>query len=149
MANCAQLINCLNSLYLAHEDRFVRDSSWSCLCNVCRPSGRPGPAPPNSPLLRSTTIATAKPASFWGLRGSASLHGKQLVITAVNPNVKHALQAQIVTRGARVNSGKATILTASDIHAHNTFDQKSAVVPQEKDVQLKGESLSFRFPLRR
>jgi len=23
MANCAQLINCLNSLYLAHEDRFV------------------------------------------------------------------------------------------------------------------------------
>ena len=23
MANCAQLINCLNSLYLAHEDKFV------------------------------------------------------------------------------------------------------------------------------
>ena len=22
MANCAQLINCLNSLYLAHEDKF-------------------------------------------------------------------------------------------------------------------------------
>jgi len=23
MANCAQLVNCLNSLYLAHEDKFV------------------------------------------------------------------------------------------------------------------------------
>jgi alpha-L-arabinofuranosidase len=60
--------------------------------------------------------------------------------------VKDPLQAQIVTRGARVNSGKATILTAPDIHAHNTFDQKRAVAPQEKDVQLKGESVSFTFP---
>jgi alpha-N-arabinofuranosidase len=68
------------------------------------------------------------------------------VITAVNPNVRDSLQSQIMTRGARVNSGKATILTASDIHAHNSFDQRRAVIPQEKDMQLKGESLSFTFP---
>ncbi len=145
MANCAQLINCLNSLYLAHENRFVVTPVGHVFAMYAAHQGGEG--------VRTEFSAPAihydrdgKAASFWGLRGSASLHGKQLVITAVNPNVKDALQAQIVTRGARVNSGKATILTASDIHAHNTFDQKSAVVPQEKDVQLKGESLSFTFP---
>jgi alpha-N-arabinofuranosidase len=145
MANCAQLINCLNSLYLAHENRFVVTPVGHVFAMYAAHQGGEG--------VRTEFSAPAihydrdgKAASFWGLRGSASVHGKQLVVTAVNPNVKDPLQAQIVTRGARVNSGKATILTASDIHAHNTFDQKRAVAPQEKDVQLKGESVSFTFP---
>jgi alpha-N-arabinofuranosidase len=145
MANCAQLINCLNSLYLAHEDRFVVTPVGHVFAMYAAHQG--------GESVRTEFSAPAihydrdgKTASFWGLRGSASLHGKELVLTAVNPNVKDSLQAQIVTHGARVNSGKATVLTASDIHAHNTFDQRRAVVPQEKDVQVKGESVSFTFP---
>jgi alpha-N-arabinofuranosidase len=87
-----------------------------------------------------------KPASFWALRGSASLHDKQLVVTTVNTNVKDALETQILVRGARVSSAEATVLTASDIHAHNTFDQREAVAPKTQHVEAKGDTLTFRVP---
>jgi alpha-N-arabinofuranosidase len=87
-----------------------------------------------------------KPASFWGLRGSTSLHDKQLIVTAVNTNLKDGLEAQIVVRGARVSSGEATVLTASDIHARNTFEQRQAVTPKTEHMQTKGDTLTFRFP---
>jgi alpha-L-arabinofuranosidase len=38
------------------------------------------------------------------------------------------------------------VLTAPEIHAHNTFDQKQAVIPQERELQDKGSSLTFTFP---
>jgi alpha-N-arabinofuranosidase len=87
-----------------------------------------------------------EPASFWGLRGSASLHDKQLVVTAVNTNVKDALETQIVVRGARVGASQATVLTAPDIHARNTFEQRRAVTPKTQQVGVKGDTLTFRFP---
>jgi alpha-N-arabinofuranosidase len=43
MANCAQLINCLNSLYLAHEDKFCNPGR-SRVRDVCRTPGRAGVA---------------------------------------------------------------------------------------------------------
>ena len=145
MANCAQLINCLNSLYLAHEDRFVVTPVGHVFAMYSAHQGGQN--------VRSEFSAPAihydrdgKPGYFWGLRGSASLHGKELVLTAVNPNVKEPIDAQIVTRGVRVKSGNATVLTASDIHAHNTFDQREVVVPRSKAMELKGDALHFTFP---
>jgi alpha-N-arabinofuranosidase len=145
VACCAQLINCLNSLYLAHEDKF-------CVTPVGHVFAMYA-AHQNGQSLRSEFSAPAvhynrdgKPASFWGLRGSASLHDKQLVITAVNTNVKDAVETQIVVRGARISSGEATVLTASDVHARNTFEQPQAVTPKTQPVEVKGENLVFRFP---
>jgi alpha-L-arabinofuranosidase len=145
MANCAQLINCLNSLYLAHEDHFVVTPVGHVFAMyAAHQGGESVRAEFSAPAIHYDR--DGKPASFWGLRGASSLHGKQLVITAVNPNVKESLDAQIATHGARVNSGNATVLTAPDIHAHNTFDRKTVVVPQTKEMQIKGQSLTFTFP---
>ncbi len=144
MANCAQLINCLNSLYLAHENRFVVTPVGHVFAMYAAHQGGEGVrAEFSAPAIHYDR--DGKPASFWGLRGSASLHGKELVVTAVNPNVKSPVEVQIVTRGARVNSGKATVLTAPDIHAHNTFEQKQAVVPQSKDIDVRNGALTFTF----
>jgi alpha-N-arabinofuranosidase len=87
-----------------------------------------------------------KPASFWGLRGSASLHDKELTVTVVNPSVSDARAAEIVIRGATVKSGSATVLTNSDIHAHNTFVQKNVIVPETKNVEIKAAALNYVFP---
>jgi alpha-N-arabinofuranosidase len=145
MANCAQLINCLNSLYLAHEGHFVVTPVGHVFAMyAAHQGGESVRAEFSAPAIHYER--DGRPASFWGLRGAASLHGKELVITAVNPNVKDAVEAQILTRGARVSSGKATVLTAPEIHAHNTFDQKQAVIPQERELQVKGSSLTFTFP---
>ena len=42
MANCAQLINCLNSLYLAHEDKFCVTPVGHIVFHVCSTPGRTG-----------------------------------------------------------------------------------------------------------
>jgi alpha-L-arabinofuranosidase len=38
------------------------------------------------------------------------------------------------------------VLTAADIHARNTFEQRQAVTPKPEHVEIKGDSLTFRFP---
>jgi len=64
----------------------------------------------------------------------------------VNPSVKDALSAQINIHGAKASSGEATILTAADIHAHNTFEDRNAVTPKTQKIEASGGALNFRFP---
>src|SRR5260370_34336805 len=71
-----------------------------------------------------------KPTSFWGLKGSASLLDKNLVLTAVNPDVSHELEARIMIRGAQAKSVLATVLTAAVIHAANTVEERKAGCPR-------------------
>jgi alpha-N-arabinofuranosidase len=145
VACCAQLINCLNSLYLAHEDEFcVTPVGHVFAMYAAHQNGQSLRSEFSSPSVHYDR--DGKPASFWALRGSASLQDKQLVVTAVNTNVKDVLETQIVVRGARVSSGEATVLTASDIHARNTFEQRQAVIPKTQRVEVKGDTLTFRVP---
>ena len=87
-----------------------------------------------------------KPATFWGLRGSASLNQKNLCLTVVNPHVSEARETEIVLRGAGLRSGSVTTLTHSDIHAHNTFEQREIVVPQTKQLKIAAGSVVLTFP---
>lgn len=144
MANCAQLINCLNSLYLAHQDSF-------CITPVghvfdmysAHQGGQSLRTIFSAPTI--TYNRDGKSASFWGLKGSASLRNKELVLTIVNPSVEQPREAEIVIRGARVASGKLSVLSSSDIHAHNSFQQRDVVKPVEQPVQLTGASLNVAF----
>jgi alpha-N-arabinofuranosidase len=145
MAACAQLINCLNSLYLAHEDRFVITPVGHLFSLYSSHQG--------GQALRSIFSAPTidydrdgKPASFWGLKGSASLREKDLTLTVVNPHVSQARETEIGVRGASLKSGSATTLTHSDIHARNTFDHRDVVIPQTKGVDIKSQTLNYTFP---
>jgi alpha-L-arabinofuranosidase len=144
MANCAQLINCLNSLYLAHEDRFVVTPVGHVFAMYAAHQGGQG----LRTIFSAPTISydrDGKPASFWGLKGSASLRDKDLTLTVVNPDVSQARDAQILVRGAKLKTATATVLTNSDIHAHNTFADKNVVVPRTQSAEIKGDVLNFRF----
>lgn len=145
LAACAQLINCLNSLYLANEDQF-------CVTPVGH-IFRMYAAHQGGQSLRTIFLSPevhydrdGKPATFWGLKGSASLHGKELVLTVVNPDISQPREAEIGVRGGSIKSGTATILTAGDIHAHNSFEHPDAVVPTTKDVAVRGPGLTWTFP---
>jgi alpha-L-arabinofuranosidase len=145
MANCAQLINCLNSLYLAHEDKFCVTPVGHVFAMYAAHQG--------GQALRTIFSAPAvtydrdgKPASFWGLKGSASLHDKELVLTVVNPHVSEARETQIGIRGATLKSGTATTLTHPDIHAHNTFGQRDLVIPQTKTLDVQRRDPAYSFP---
>ncbi|MFI5071708.1 MAG: alpha-N-arabinofuranosidase [Terriglobales bacterium] len=144
MANCAQLINCLNSLYLAHEDKFCVTPVGHVFAMYMAHQGgqalRTAFSAPNVGYDRD-----GKPASFWGLNGSASLQDKNLVLTVVNPHVTEARETEIGIRGGGIKSGTATTLTNADIHAHNSFGQRDVVVPQTKEVTGNGSVLTYTF----
>ncbi len=145
MAACAQLINCLNSLYLAHEDRFVVTPVGHVFSLYASHQGAQG----LRTIFSAPTIEydrDGKPASFWGLKGSASLRDRELTLTVVNPHVSRAQESEIGIRGAGLKSGSATTLSHSDIHAHNSFDYKSEVIPQTRVLDAKGRTLNYVFP---
>lgn len=144
MANCAQLINCLNSLYLAHEDKFVITPVGHVFAMYAgHQNGQAVRTIFSAPQI--TYERDGKPATFWGLNGSASLHDKTLFLTVVNPDVSRPRETEIVLRGASIKSGQATVLASRDIHAHNTFDQLNNVVPQVSTMKV-GDPVVFTFP---
>ncbi len=144
MANCAQLINCLNSLYLAHDEKFCVTPVGHVFAMYAEHQG--------GQSLRTIFSAPditydrdGKSARFWGLKGSASLRDRQLVLTVVNPDVSAEREAGILVRGASIQSGSATTLTHTDIHAHNTFEQRNVIAPQGRSVNGKGGTLNYSF----
>jgi alpha-L-arabinofuranosidase len=145
MGNCAQLINCLNSLYLAHEDRFVVTPVGHIFDLY---SGHQG-----GESVRAVFSAPevqydrdGKPATFFGLNGSASLHGKDLLLTVVNPDSRPSHEASISLSGASVASATGRVLTSSDIHACNTFTTHDAVAPRPTDVSVRSGAFTHTFP---
>jgi alpha-N-arabinofuranosidase len=66
-----------------------------------------------------------------GLNGSASLAGKRLILTVTNPDLNSERDAEIAIRGAKAGSVKATLIAADDVHAHNSFEEPSRVVPRD------------------
>ncbi len=145
MAACAQLVNCLNSLFLSRGDKFATTPVFNVFEMYAAHQG--------GTALRSEFTSPevwydrdGKPASFAGLRGSASLKGKTLTLTAVNPDVSQPREAEIVLRGAKASSAKAFVVAENDIHAHNTLEQPDQVKTRNANVRLHADSLSFTFP---
>jgi alpha-N-arabinofuranosidase len=145
LASPAQLINCLNSLFLANEDKF-------CVTPVGHVFGMYAAHQDGQAVRTIVSVPMAsyvrdgKPASFWGLASSASLRDKDLVLTVVNPHVSETRETEITVRCADIRSGTATVLTSSDLHARNTFDQRNEVIPQRKDVSSTGKTVTIQIP---
>jgi alpha-N-arabinofuranosidase len=145
MANCAQLINCLNSLYLAHEDKFVVTSVGRVFeLYASHQGGKSLRTEFSAPNLRDDR--DGKTASYWGLKGSASVRGNELTVTAVNPSPTEPRLAEISLRGATVESGNMTFLSHSDIHAHNTFEHRDVIMLQTKSLHTAGGTVVVEIP---
>jgi alpha-N-arabinofuranosidase len=144
-AACAQLINGINALFLAHEDKFTTTPNFNVFEMYAAHQG--------GTALRTEFSAPearydrdGKPGSFWGLKGSASLKGKTLTLTAVNPDISQPRETEIVLRGAKAVSAKAWVVAETDIHAHNTLEQPDQVKTRSAEVSLRPGVLSFTFP---
>jgi alpha-N-arabinofuranosidase len=85
-------------------------------------------------------------APFWGLNGSASQKGNAVTLTVVNPSLDSSLQTQIVLRGRKVRDASGSVLTASDMHAHNTFDRPDAIKTAPLNAMLSDGSVVVSFP---
>jgi len=145
MAAIAQLVNCLQSLFLADGDRFIVTPTYHVFAMHAAHQGadavRTLVSAPRVPHLRD-----GKPASFWGLNGSASVKDRQVVVTAVNPSASDARETEIVVRGAAIASARATVLTAGVMNAHNSFETPDVVKPAEAPIRVVGGSAIITLP---
>ena len=144
MANVAQLINCLHSLFLAHEDKFILTPTFHVF-EMFMPhmGGRAVRAVFSAPEVQYTRVD--KPAEFWGLSGSASVNGKQITLTVTNPHLSEARETEIAVRGARATAAQARVLSMPDVHAHNTFENPNVVQPHNDQATVAAGVVSYRF----
>jgi len=141
MCNVAQLVNNIHTLFLAREDRFAVTPIFHVFDMYKAHQG--------GQALRF--ISDAPAVSFgagktlWGLTGSASLRGKNLVITVVNSHASQERTAQVVLRGASAQCCRATVLASGDIHARNDFENPRAVEPKEEPANVSGSKFVWTF----
>ena len=145
MSNVAQLVNNLHCLFLAREDQFVVTPNYHVFRMYADHRG--------ARCVRAQFAAAAHSArddgrdwSVTGLAGSASIQGKTLVLTAVNTDASGPLETEIVLRGAVARSGRVSVLSHSDIHAHNTFSNPGVVQVREENIEARGSAFTHTFP---
>ncbi len=144
MANVAQLINNLHSLFLARGDKFTTTPNFHVFeMYAAHQSGRSLRTAFSVPAVGGRA---GREATLPGLAGSASLKGKELILTVVNPHAREAREAEIVIRGAAVKFARLRVLRSDDIHARNTFDAPRAIEPLESVVPAGGPTIVHRFP---
>lgn len=145
MANVAQLINCLHSLFLAHEDKFIVTPTFHVFEMFMPHMGAKAVrAVFSAPEVQYTRIDKA--AEFWGLSGSASLNGKQLTLTVTNPHLSEVRDAEIAVRGGRPAAVQVRVLAMPDVRSHNTFENPGVVQPRNDTAALTDGTISYRFP---
>jgi alpha-L-arabinofuranosidase len=145
VATCAQLVNNLNALFLCHEDRFFATPNFYVFEMYAAHQGAQSLGTefgaPGIHFDRDGTDTT-----FWGLNGSASRKGNTVTLTMVNPSLSSPLDTQIALRGGDATAATGMVLNASDMHAHNTFDQPNTVKSVPLAVSVNGGLLTVTIP---
>ncbi len=145
IATNAQLVNNINAVFLAHEDKFVTTPNYHVFSMYAdHAGGRNLRTEFTAPSVRYTRDGQA--AQFWGLNGSVSQKGNKLTLTVVNPDLENSIETQIALRGGQIKDVTGTLLTASDMHAHNTFDAPDSVKPAPLPVRISDGAAMVRFP---
>lgn len=140
MANAAQLVNNIHTSFLAVGNRFTVTPIYHVFHMYADHQG--GTSVRTE--ITSDRLSSAAAAGLPSLSGSCSIQGKKAVLTVVNSEINAAKHAAIHVRGTNIASIRATVLTSSDIHAHNTFGRPRAVEPAERNVPV-GTSPNYEF----
>lgn len=144
MANIAQLINNIHSLFLADGEKFVATPNFYVFeMYKIHQGAQSVKVDFNAPLAQFKLGSDNK--TFPSLLGSASIKDKKLHLSVVNTNISEPIEARIDLGSVIVNGGKISVLTASDIHAHNTFENPNEVVTVTRSLSASGSSFVHEF----
>jgi alpha-N-arabinofuranosidase len=146
MANIAQLVNCIHSLFLADEDQFLLTPTYHVFAMYAAHQGAKAVRIVCSAPSVRWRDGEERDRSLWGLNGSASVRDNRLTLTVTNSHLTEPRETEITIRGAGVGAVTATTLTAFDVHDHNTFEHPETVVPTTAMVRANGSPFVYRFP---
>jgi alpha-N-arabinofuranosidase len=146
MANVAQTINCIHSLFLADGDQYCRTPAFHVF-DMYRPhmGGRMVPVRMQFPELNVPVLEGT--ARLPGLSSSASIRERRLTLTLTNPSLSDAVAIRVRLAGqSRATEARAAVLTHSDMRATNSFAHPDVVKPETLQVETRSDSVEFRIP---
>jgi alpha-N-arabinofuranosidase len=145
MANVAQLVNCIQTLFLAHEDKFCVTPTYHVFSMYKdHHNGQAVRTQFSAPRLGYSF--ETKQQNMVRLAGSASHANGRLTLTATNLSLTDALDSTVHVHGGKVKEARGTVLAASDIHAHNNFASPDAVKPASLQVTVAAGELRVNMP---
>jgi alpha-L-arabinofuranosidase len=146
MANVAQTVNCLHSLFAAVGDRYARTPVYYAF-EMYRPHLGGRFVAPRIAVPDLTVPVLEGSARLPGLSGSASVRDKTLTVTLTNPSLEEAVAARIrLSGGATLREARATVLTHEDMHATNTFESPDEVTRAPLAVSVSGATATLTIP---
>jgi alpha-N-arabinofuranosidase len=150
MANIAQLVNNLHSLFLADGDRFVATPTFHVFEMYKLHQG-----------ARAVRIAVQAPEvgfqagskerKLFRLAGSASIKGKDLTLTLVHTHSTDPAEVSIHLKGvsdapASGSQIRQTVLTHEKLNAHNTFENPNEVMPKSGTLNTNAAPFKCVLP---
>ena len=161
MANVAQSINCIHSLMLAREDKFTVTPTFhvfkmylphrgaTSIRTVFTADAIANPLAGTAIPVGGNSTAGALQATrtLAGLSGSASINGKNITLSVVNPHHDRPITTEIAIRAGAIVSATGDVLASQDVHDHNDFEHPNAVHPTPiVPVRLNGKGIVHTFP---
>ena len=145
MSCVAQLVSNLHSLFLADGRQFVATSNFYVYEMYKVHQGATGVQIEIASPIEDYKVGD-QARTFAGLLGSASVSGNTMHISVVNTDVHRSIETEIDLGGVKATGGKQTVLTAGDIHAHNTFEKPNEVVSVSSPLAVSGSTFKHTFP---
>jgi alpha-N-arabinofuranosidase len=143
MANIAQMVNVLQSLILTNDDKMVLTPTYYIyeMYKVHQDAT-------NLPVELLTPYYQSGNRQLPAINASASKDVTGAIhVSLVNADLQKNIPVNCELVGAAGKQVTARILTATDIKAHNTFENPNQVVPADfKEVKLKNGVLSLVVP---
>jgi alpha-N-arabinofuranosidase len=129
MANIAQLVNVLQAMILTDGDKMITTPTYHVFeLYRSHQGGRNLDCEFEADPIRFAVGDERR--ELPGLAGSASIKAGLLTLSVVNPHATRPLEAALDFGGATLTDATVSILTHTDLAAHNTFDSPATLRPQ-------------------
>jgi len=144
MANVAQLVNNIHTLFHADGDKFVATPNFYVF-EMYRPHH-------DAQGVRLDVQAPAVsfnakgPSHVFRVAGSASRADRRVTITLVHTHASEPAEVTLSLRGGSADRVDQTVLTHSALNAHNTFERPDELVPKPSSTPHRGASFTCVLP---
>jgi alpha-L-arabinofuranosidase len=137
MANVAQLVNNIHTLFLADGDRFVATPNFYVFEMYRAHHGAEGVRLDVKAPAISFQAAGSK-RDIFRVAGSASRIDRNLTLTLVHSHATDPVDVTIYLDGGSAASVRQTVLTHRTLNAHNTFAMPHEVTPKSSSPAVSG-----------
>lgn len=145
MANAAQLVNCIQSLFLADGAKCVATANYYVFEMFRYHMGGQAVKLAFDGGITEFTAPDGQKRTVRNVSGSASVQDGTVTMTLCNIHLEETAQLCLLPVGCAAEDGELTLLRGETVYDHNTFDNPDALVPKTRKI-TKEELMHFQLP---